>query len=121
MAVTESRRHHLFELARSRLDDEAAETLFDMIGSFDSAEIATRSDVARVGAQVHVLEQDVTVLKQDVTVLKQDMREVKADLGGLRRDLHDQQGRYVSWLLASQAVIIASIGIATTVLIAVLY
>lgn len=44
----------------------------------------------------------------------------KSDVHALRSELYEMQSRYITWLLASQGVLIAAIATATSVIIAVL-
>jgi polyhydroxyalkanoate synthesis regulator phasin len=113
MTITEARRQHLYELTRERLDEEAAETLMEYIASVNSAELATKSDV-------HTLKSDVNGLKSDVNGLQSDVHVLRSDVHALRSELYEMQSRYITWLLASQGVLIAAIAAATSVIIAVL-
>ena len=106
MTITEARRQHLYELTRERLDEEAAETLMEYIASVNHAELATKSDV-------HALKSDVHGLRSDAHVLRSDVH-------ALRSELYEMQSRYITWLLASQGVLIAAIATATGVIVAVL-
>ena len=127
MTITEARRQHLYELTRERLDEEAAETLMEYIASVNHAELATKSDVHALKSDVHALKSDVNGLKSDVHALKSDVHGLRSDahvlrsdVHALRSDLYEMQSRYITWLLASQGVLIAAIATATGVIVAVL-
>ena len=120
MTITEARRQHLYELTRERLDEEAAETLMEYIASVNSAELATKSDVHALKSDVNGLKSDVHALKSDVHGLRSDAHVLRSDVHALRSELYEMQSRYITWLLASQGVLIAAIATATSVIIAVL-
>lgn len=99
MTVTEAQRHHLYELVKSQYDDEAAETLMNLLPPVGWADVATKQDLARVEQR---LESRIDKLEA-----RFDSR-----LDGL-------QSSFVGWLLASQAIVVAIIGGATAAIIAV--
>ena len=99
MSVTEAQRHHLYQLVKSHYDDEAAETLMNLLPPVGWADVATKQDIARVEAR-----------------LEQRIDRLEARIDGRIDGL---QSSFVGWLLASQAIVVAIIGAATAAIIAV--
>ena len=95
MSVTEAQRHHLYQLVKSHYDDEAAETLMNLLPPVGWADVATKQDIARVEQRIDRLE-----------------ARIDGRIDGL-------QSSFVGWLLASQAIVVAIIGAATAAIIAV--
>ncbi len=75
--VTEPQRHHLYEVAKTALDQDAAETLMNLLAPHEWANLATKQDLARVEQR-------------------------------LEQRLDSMQARYVTWLLTSQATVVAA-------------
>jgi len=82
-------------LVESHYDDEAAETLMNLLPPVGWADVSTKQDIARVEQRIDRLE-----------------ARIDGRIDGL-------QSSFVGWLLASQAIVVAIIGAATTVIIAV--
>lgn len=53
-AMSEARRHHLYESARGSWDEEAAETLIESM-PHPAADLATKRDIADLRAEMHDL------------------------------------------------------------------
>lgn len=52
MSVDERRRLHLYEAARERLGNEAADTLMELLPPMDPSELATKGDLAVLRAEL---------------------------------------------------------------------
>jgi len=88
MAVTEQQRHQLLTWFEERMDEERAATMMELLPPAGSDQLATKHDLA--------------VLKAELRV------EIKTDLGALQRTLG-------TWIFASQAAVIAAIGVFTAI------
>jgi hypothetical protein len=84
MNVTEPQRHHLYETAKMALDQDAAETLMNLLAPHEWANLATKHDLARLEQQIAGVEQR------------------------FEQRLDSMQARYVTWLLTSQATVVAA-------------
>ena len=105
-----------------------------MLDAIETSQLATKADVAALAGEVRDLRADLerfatkTDLERLATKTDLERFATHADLehvatridARLERELRSTQTRYVTWMLASQAVVITSIGLATSVLIAVL-
>ncbi len=111
MPVTEAERHHLYETLKSSLGAEDGETFMNLMPPANWNDFAMKSDIADLRAE-----------------LKGDMAELRADLKGdiadlrveVKRDLVELQRTLGTWLFASQAAVIAAIGVIAAVALAIL-
>ncbi len=113
MSVTEAQRHHLFELVKSHYDDEAAETLMQLLPPVGWGDVATKHDIARLEQRLDRVDQRFDRVDQRFDRVEERLDTLDVRVAGL-------QSSFVGWLLASQATVVAIIGAATAVLIAVL-
>ncbi len=100
MPVTEAERHHLYETLKSSLGVEDAATFMNLMPPANWNDFAMKSDIAGLRAE----------LKGDMAELRV---EVKSDINQLQRTLG-------TWLFASQAAVIAAIGVIAAVAVALL-
>ncbi|MEZ5171341.1 MAG: hypothetical protein R3A49_11410 [Acidimicrobiia bacterium] len=128
MAIDEHTRHHLHEVARETWDDEAADTLMEMLPPVGWADVATKRDLdaleermdfrfgaleARFDARCDALEARFGALEE-----RTDARFAAVDhqMQGLRHELigemHAMQSRLVMWLVPT---ILAGVGASAAV------
>lgn len=107
MPVTEAERHHLYETLKSALGAEEAATFMNLMPPANWNDFAMRSDVAEVKREMADLRAE---LKGDIADLRV---EIKNDLVELQRTLG-------TWLFASQAAVIAAVGVIAAVALAIL-
>lgn len=96
--ATEAQLQHLYHRLQETLGLEGASTMIDLVSPFARHELATKADMAELRA-------DLGEVKAE---LKADMGELRADMGELRADLLRS---FASWLFASQAVLVAIVGL----------
>jgi hypothetical protein len=136
MAVTEAERHRLYETLKSSLGPQDAEIFMNLMPPANWSEFAMKSDVAELRADVKTDIADLrteiaelrTELKLDIADLRTELRTeiacVKFEITELRADVKDDIGELQrtlgTWLFASQAAVIATIGAVGAVTIAVL-
>ncbi|MCZ7528928.1 MAG: hypothetical protein M5U31_00425 [Acidimicrobiia bacterium] len=117
MAIDEHTRHHLHELARETWDDEAADTLMEMLPPVGWADVATKRDLdaleERIGARFEIVDLRLAAFEE-----RTDARFAAVDhqMQGLRHELigemHAMQSRLVMWLVPT---ILAGVGASAAV------
>ena len=84
MTTDEASRYHLYEKARSVLDEAAADTLMTALPR-DPDRFATKDDLAVLGSDLHT---EITRLEAKIDVLGANLRgEIKAEISGLLRTM----------------------------------
>jgi hypothetical protein len=98
MSITDADRHYLYEFAKSQ-DERAAEILMSMLPPVGWADVATKHDLAHLESRIDRLEGRFDRLDDKVDTTRTS---------------------FITWLIASQAAVIAAFGITTGVIAAVL-
>jgi hypothetical protein len=111
------RRHALFENARRSWGVESAEVLMDLLPE-DRDQLATKTDIRLVDADIHALRADMNVLgaelRAETAQLGGDLRAEMAQLGGDLRVEMAQQTRLlmIAMLTTTVTIILAVLGTA---------
>ena len=103
---TEDDRHELRLALERRLGPGPAATLMELLPPVDWSEIARRSDIAELRAELKVDIADLRVeLKSDIAELKGDIAELKGDFAGLKGDMAemraDMKGQVTRFVVGS--------------------
>lgn len=83
MATSASARHHLFDTLRAQLGDEDAATLMDSLPPGGWDDVATKTDVAGVRAELQTVRAE---LKTEIGELRSEMRTEFAELRAEMRE-----------------------------------
>lgn len=89
--LTEAQRHQLYTELTQVLSTEGAAALMEVVGSVTIAELATKTDIADLRAEV----------KTDIGELRADMAELK----------HDLTRTFATLLFVSQGVLVSIVGL----------
>ena len=139
MAVTEQQRHRLLAWFEEQMGPDLGATMMELLPPNDASQRATKTDlIALRHASKADLAEHRSATRADLAAATAELRsemgafrteladvrgELKADLAGFRAEwkgeVVDLQRTFVTWLVASQAAVIASIGIATGLVLAV--
>ena len=84
MPVDEHRRLRLYEAARERLGQDAADTLMELLPPMDPSELATKRDLALTRAE---LREEMAELRGEMAELRGEMAELRSELCGEIADL----------------------------------
>lgn len=95
MAVTEQQRHRLLTWFEEHMGPDLGATMMDLMPPADASALATKADLA---------------------LLRADIAEVRAEIrADVKEDLLQLQRTFGTWLFASQAAVIAVVGVVTAV------
>ncbi len=104
MVVTDAERHHLYEVLKSQLGAASADTLMKSIPPTGWADMATKADLT---AEIAGLRSE---MKAEIA---ESRRDVVTQIEAVRSEVTRTFG---TWLLASQAAVIAAVAAIVTVL-----
>ena len=91
MSVSESDRHHLYELARAAWDERAAAVLMTLIPPVGWVDVATRQDVAAMGQALRgEIAQLDGRLQLQFAELRGEFAELRGEFGGLRSEVRGE-------------------------------
>ena len=128
MAVTEQQRHRLLAWFEEQMGPDLGATMMELLPPSDASQLATKADIAQLRSATKAdLAVTTAELRSEMGALRSELADVRAelktDLADFRAewkgDLVDLQRTFVTWLVASQAAVIASVGIATGLVLAV--
>jgi hypothetical protein len=112
MSVSEHERHQLFTWFEEHMGSERAATMMSMLPPTGWGDVATRRDLDLLR---HDLDQHIAATRSDIDLLRHDVRQLEArldaDVASLRNDLREQMRTFGTWLFASQAAVIAAVGL----------
>jgi hypothetical protein len=95
MAVTEQQRHRLLTWFEEHMGPDLGATMMDLMPPADASALATKADLA---------------------LLRADIAEARAEIrADVKEDLLQLQRTFGTWLFASQAAVIAVVGVVTAV------
>ncbi len=100
MAVTEQQRHKILAWFEEQMGHDLGASMMELLPPADASQLATKADLAEIRADVHA---EVAAVRADLATVRAD---VKADLLQLQRT-------FGTWLFASQAAVIAVVGVVT--------
>ena len=132
--LTEAQRHQLYSELTEVLSTEGAAIIMDVVGSVTINELATKSDIAGVRAELKMdiagvraelvgvrseLKTDIAELRSELKTdiaelrseLKTDMAELKSDMAELKQDL---TRTFATLLFVSQGVLVSIVGLLVT-------
>ena len=101
MAVTEQQRHRLLTWFEEQMGQDLGATLMELLPAADASQLVTTA----------VFKADIAELRAE---LKTDISELRAEV---KDDMRQLQRTFVTWLIASQAAVIAAIGVTTGVIV----
>jgi len=104
MAITEEARFQLFEKLRKALGAEEAATLMEHLPPVGWADVATRRDLDR-------LEVGLDRLEGRFDRLEATMHATFATKAELEQALRQQTNRYIGWMVASNATLVATVSL----------
>lgn len=121
VAISEAARSDLYNGLSQAIGPERAETLMSALPLHDLDEVATKQDVAVLGAELRSEIANLrTELKTDIAVLRTEMHaevgslrnDMYAEIGSLRNDMHTEIGALrksmTSWMLTLLVAIIGA-------------
>lgn len=103
--LTEAQRHQLYTELSEVLSAEGAAILMDVVGSVTIAELATKTDIALLKAEMADLRSE---LKTEMADLRS---ELKVEMAELKRDLTRS---VATMLFVSQGVLVSIVGLLVT-------
>lgn len=111
MPVTEYERNQLFTWFEEHMGKERAEAMMGLLPPVGWADVATKRDLdvlaAQLGTQIGHLDIKIDAVAERLDT-RIDAMATKADMHELRSDL---QRTFVTWMFASQAAVIAAVGL----------
>ena len=120
MAVTEQQRHRLLTWFEEQMGPYLGATMMELLPPNEASQLPTRTDLTALrNASKADLAGAAADLRTEMGALR---TEFKADLASFRAewksDVVDLRRTFITWLVAGQAAVITSIGIATGLVLA---